>query len=210
MFARFGWLLILLGWLPCVCGGEPAPERGHKPSKSARFAELTAEQEQQALEFLRQHNPELADLIGHLQVAAPKEYQRALRDVGRVRERLSQVQKGDPDHYDLELKAWVLQSRIHLAVARLAMNDSPQLRAELRDLVAQQADLKLAMLHAERDRQAERLKKLDDQIQRLQDQRTEFVEKQLQSLTKSSQNLAPRAKTARPKPAPASPVAAPR
>ncbi len=200
---RFGWTLLLLGWLPWACGAESPAARGPKPVKPPRPAELTADDERQALEFLRQHNPDLADLISHLQIAAPKEYQRALRDVGRVRERLSQVQEGDPDHYDFELKAWVLQSRIHLAVARLAMSDSPQLRAELRELLTQQMAHKRAMLQAERDRQADRLRKLDDQIQRLQEQSAELVDKQLQSLTRSSQNLASRAKTGRSKPAPA-------
>ena len=166
-------------------GANPTP----KKEKSKTPVAVTAEQEAEVMQFLRQHHSELAELLGHLQLSRPADYTRAIRDIWHARERLRQFEKGDGDRYELELQSWVLQSKIQLLVARLAMSDSPALRDELRQLLADQFDLKLRLSRIERDRTAERLRKLDEQLQRLADNRGEVLEKEFLSLTKSSEKL---------------------
>ena len=136
------------------------------------------------MQFLRQHHTELAELLGHLQLSRPADYTRAIRDIWHARERLRQFEKGDGDRYELELQSWVIQSKIQLLVARLAMSDSESLRDELRRLLADQFDLKLRLSQIERDRTAERLQKLDEQLRRLADSRAELLEKEFLSLTR--------------------------
>jgi hypothetical protein len=149
------------------------------------------------LAFLNEHHPELVQVLSNLHSNSPHEYERAIRDLARVRERLLQVKEGDPQRHDLDLQAWVVQSRIHLVVARLAMGDSPALRDELRGLLKQQFDLKLEALRHDRQRQAERLRKLDEQIDRLAENADELVAKQMASLTKSSEAMAERIRDTR-------------
>lgn len=171
---------------------NPAPKKERAKPPLA----VTAQQEAEVLQFLRQHHTELAELLGHLQLSRPADYTRAIRDIWHARERLRQFEKGDGERYELELQSWVVQSKIQLLVARLAMSDSESLRDELRSLLADQFDLKLRFSQVERDRTAERLQKLDEQLRRLADSRAELLEKEFLSLTKSSERLKARRKDA--------------
>lgn len=171
---------------------NPAPKKERAKPPLA----VTAQQEAEVLQFLRQHHTELAELLGHLQLSRPADYTRAIRDIWHARERLRQFEKGDGERYELELQSWVVQSKIQLLVARLAMSDSESLRDELRSLLADQFDLKLRFSQVERDRTAERLQKLDEQLRRLADSRAELLEKEFLSLTKSSERLKARRKNA--------------
>lgn len=170
----------------------PSPASPVKPA-ARHGADLSPQREAQVLAFVAQHHPELAELLGPLRGAHPKEYQRALRDLARVQDRLGEIRRGDGSGYETELKAWVLHSRIELLLAKLTMNDGPELREELKRLLNEQAAVRLALLQRERMKVAERLAKLDEQTAELQDQREEYVQRQFTALTKSCQKL--RAKT---------------
>jgi phytoene dehydrogenase-like protein len=181
-----GLLFAAVSVLPAAdAGPNPAPKK-EKPKAAAA---VTAQQEAEVMQFLRQHHTELAELLGHLQLSRPADYTRAVRDLWHARERLRQFEKGDGDRYELELQSWVVESKIQLLVARLAMSDSPALRDELHRLLADQLDLKVRSLQIERDRTAERLRKLDEQLQRFAGNRAEVLEKEFSSLTKSSERL---------------------
>ncbi len=173
-------------------GSNPAPKKERAKPPVA----VTAQQEAEVLQFLRQHHTELAELLGHLQLSRPADYTRAIRDIGHARERLRQFEKGDGARYELELQSWVIESKIQLLVARLVMSDSESLRDELRRLLADQFELKLRLSQIERDRTAERLQKLDEQLRRLADNRAELLEKEFLSLTKSSERLKAKRKDA--------------
>jgi hypothetical protein len=180
---------LLFAAVALLSGAESEPRPASKKEKAKAPAAVTAQQEAEVMQFLRQHHTELAALLSHLQTSRPADYTRAIRDLWHARERLRQFEKGDGQRYELELQAWVVQSKIQLVVARLAMSDSETLRDELRRLLAEQFDLKARSAHVERERTAERLKKLDEQLQRLADHRAEMLEKEFLSLTKSSEKL---------------------
>lgn len=186
-------LFVLVGLLLTSVSASMAADSGLVPAAKKDRAKtplaVTAEQEAEVLAFLRQHHTELADLLGHLQRNRPAEYARAVRDIWHASERLRQVEKGDSDRYELELQSWVIQSKIQLLAARLAMNDSPVLRQELRQLLADQFDLKVRLAQIDRERTAERLRKLDEQLQRLTDQRVEILDREFLAVTKSSERL---------------------
>ena len=174
----------------------PAKSSPAKPAPGKPAARAFSDQEAAVVEFLREHHPELAELLVPLRLNRPKDYQRAIRDLAKACERLSNIQEEDDEQYEAELQSWVVKSRIHLVVARLSMNDSGELRDELRKLLQEQMDVRLQLLRIERDRQAARLAKLDEQIRELANTRHAHVEKQLQSLTKSSQKVGTRIKQA--------------
>lgn len=195
--SRFTMALgLLVAAVAVLTAADARPNPAPKKERAKPPLAVTAQQEAEVLQFLRQHHTELAELLGHLQLSRPADYTRAIRDIWHARERLRQFEKGDGERYELELQSWVVQSKIQLLVARLAMSDSESLRDELRSLLADQFDLKLRFSQVERDRTAERLQKLDEQLRRLADSRAELLEKEFLSLTKSSERLKARRKNA--------------
>ena len=73
----------------------------------------------EAIEFARTHYPDLADLMQRLQQRSPAEFQKAVRDVERVRLRIERMKDDSPRRAE-ELERWTLRSRIQVESARLA------------------------------------------------------------------------------------------
>ena len=147
---------------------------------------LDAGQEASAVAFVRENHAELASLLDNLKESRPKEYQKAVRDLARVRERLAQMKANNGARYDLELAVWKTESRIQLLAARLHMSDSQELRDQIRQAINERFDLKLAVLKLERDMFRDKADKAEAQIQKLDQQRSDIVEKQVQALAKPS------------------------
>jgi hypothetical protein len=169
-----GWLLIG-GVMFCSClqtsalvaqtKAKPAGQgrtNVRKPSTPAPV--VTPEREAAALTFVRRHHPRLAELLIHLEEQDKRQYQRAVRDLFRTSERLAQLQERDPSRYSLELRVWKIRSRIQLYSAQLAMQDDPQIRQQLKNALLEQGELQREVLENERQRIAERLKKIDQQL----------------------------------------------
>jgi len=157
-----------------------------KSSGNATKPVITAEREAAAMAFVKEHHPELADIVNHLKESSPKEFERAMRDLSRASERLSQIRQRDEEAYELELKIWQARSRAQLLNARLQMSDDEDLRKQLRDALTEEYDLRLQILSRDRDRFAERVKSLDQQIDRLTRWRDEGIEGQYQQMTKGA------------------------
>ena len=147
---------------------------------------LDAGQEASAVAFVRENHAELASLLDNLKESRPKEYQKAVRDLARVRERLAQMKANNGARYDLELSVWKTESRIQLLAARLHMSDSQELRDQIRQAINERFDLKLAVLKLERDMFRDKADKAEAQIQKLDQQRSDMIEKQMQALAKPS------------------------
>lgn len=152
-----------------------------KPGKSKPSQGDAAEAD--VLEFVREHHPELADLLSQLKENHPKEYQKAVQDLSRVRQRLHAMKKNDNSRYDLELAVWKAETRVQLLAARLQMGSTTELREQLRAALNEQMDLRLTVLKHERDQAKDRIGKLDAQIKKLDNERSETVDRQLQALT---------------------------
>jgi hypothetical protein len=178
-----------------------------KPGVQASGAKpllITPEREAAAMTFVRQHHAELSELLIYLKESAPREYERAVRDLFRASERLAQIQERDSAAYELELNLWKARSRAQLISARLQMADDPQLRDELRAALTDEYDLRVRVLKYDRERLADRLRNLDEQIGRLEARRAEFIENQWQGFFRARAKGKPpaRAKGVRNKQAP--------
>jgi len=185
--------------------GEPQPMSrkvaqaagGAKAKKAAAAADMvvTPEREAAVLKFVQQNHPELSTLLESLKTKNEKEYQRAIRDLFRVTERLAQFHGRDNERYDVELRLWQAQSRLDLLAARLKMSDSDELRAQVRQSLEEVFSMRQALLRLERLRAADRVQKLDEQIATLDKSRDEFLDRQMQMLTsRSSKKEAPNKK----------------
>lgn len=179
------WLVLASAAL--AAESQPSGKPGREKTKAS--VRVTAEQEAEVLQFLKQHHAELADLLQHLRPGHPTDYDRAIRDVWRALDRLRQVKKGDGARYELELQSWVIQSKIELLAARLALDDRPALHDELRALLVERLDLRVRTIQSERQRAAERLRRADEQLQRLTDKRADILERELATVTSSTERL---------------------
>jgi len=148
---------------------------------------LTPAREAAATAFVRKNHPELEELLIYLKEKRDADYRRAVFDLYRTSERLALYQdRGDTERYKLELKHWQSQSRMQLIVARLKMGNNDELRSELKATLAEKMDLRAAILQRDRDKLAERMKRLDEQIHQLTQDRDSEIDRQVRLLTRSS------------------------
>lgn len=196
-------LLAILAWAPA--GGLTAQDAARSPEKAKAKKEATArrelatklpaEREQAARKFAEEHHPELAKLLKQLRENAPKEYVEAISELDRARDRLEKLRERQPDRYEAELQEWKLTSRIRLTLARMAMNEDPQLEAELRSMVRERQELRLQLLRAERDRIEKRLEKIRSTLAEHDGAPDEAVERELANLKKGVSATQARART---------------
>lgn len=188
-------LLILA--LPLLAQDASAPRAGNKnAAKEDRQPGFTPEREAAALSFVRQHHPELGDLLAQLKPGNRREYQRAINELFFASEKLTQTQERDPLKYDLDLQAWKIDSRIRLLAARIAMSDNDLLEAELKELLVEKVDVQLALQLLERERVSSRLEKLDATIERLRKQRENEAQKSLSKIRQDLEKSRPAKKPA--------------
>lgn len=147
---------------------------------------ITPGREAAVMTFVQENHPDLEALLVYLKRNRPADYAKAIRELFNVSERLARVQEQDENRYELELAQWKLQSRIRLLVARLRMEQSDELRRQLREALSQQVEVQIKILQGQRDRLADRLERLDAKLERLGENRQEEVEAQFKSLTSAA------------------------
>lgn len=147
---------------------------------------FTTEREAAVMAFVQQNHAELKELLTYLRENRRKDYERAIRDLSRESERIGQFKDRDAKQYDLEVKAWTIKSRIQLLTAQMVMGDKDEIRSQLKSLLNEQLDVRLALMKRERERVQERLAKMESEISRLENGRQKILENQLQVLTKSA------------------------
>lgn len=144
---------------PIASSTSAAPVRAVEPGPAA--ADPTAA----AVAFAVAHHPELVPLLERLRTEEPAEFAAAVADLDRTRERLAKLRDRHPERHEAALDEWKLSSRIRLVLARLATNPSAESEEELRQLVGQRAEARLAPLRAERERITARLEKIAAQLE---------------------------------------------
>ena len=187
---------LLLGVSAAGAYQQEDKKTGNKPAKNAKEqsknakdqakAPPTAEQEAEALRFVREHHPQLADLLSQLKSSNTAQYQQAIRDLHRAATTLGETQKNDPKKYELDLKAWEVSSKIQVLAARYIMTPSPELENEIKAKLLEQIDIKLEQQKFDRERTAKRLERLDAVIAKTQESRQQEADKALEKLTRST------------------------
>ena len=155
--------------------------------------EVTPEREAAADTFARLHHPELADLLSRLRASRHGAYDNAVRQLFRDSERLAKLKGRDPQRYELELETWKIGSRIQLATARLAMEDTPELRAELTTLLRSKLEIRTQLVQLDRDKTAARLERLDTDLSELRRDPEGQVAQDLERLLKAGRTRAAQA-----------------
>lgn len=210
------WLILCMCALACegvatfgVRADDSKPNKSGKPTKPTdpkpkstsqdRDKEEVSTRESAALEFARRHHPELAALLEQLKTNVPKEYEAAITDLDRSRQRLERSHEKTPEQYDLELADWKINSRIRLLVARLTMGADEAFKDELRAAVKERREIRTQRLSAEQQRLKQRLEKVTEQLAQQHSVGDEQIERELTSLlnsTSTSSSKATRSSTA--------------
>lgn len=164
------------------------PSEGNAPKTkkdtNKKEVAVTPEREAAVQAFVEEHHPELAELLKHLKGQKNvRQYERAIRDLYAVSERLSGLQKVDSQRYEPELKAWKLKSRIQLLSARLTMGEDQELKQELKAALARQYDVRRELLAMEQQRLRARLQKIEQDLSDYDARRDATLEKQFEQLT---------------------------
>lgn len=162
----------------------PTPTK--KEARSRSPLAVTPEREAAVATFVERNHPELLDLLLYLKSSQSDEYERAVREIFRTTERLAQIRERDRELYDLEVAAWQAQSRVQLLAAKVQMDSSAELAAQLREALKSQSAARLALLKYDRQRTADRLAKLDSDIARAQTDQGDLIDRQLKFLTRAA------------------------
>jgi hypothetical protein len=166
---------------------KPAEKDASKKAAKTRSPiSVTPEREAAVRTFVERNHPELSGLLAHLKEHQPKEYERAVRELHRVTERLAGVRERDSAQYDLEIKLWTAQSQVQLLAARLKMGQSEELKDQLRQALGAQADAKVDLLKHEKSRVAGRLSKIERDLAHFEGERQQVIEKQLEVLARGA------------------------
>ena len=190
-----GWLVlvaVMMGcYVPSVTIAQDARSANNKSSQNEQREKL-------ALDFVRRHHPPLQQVLIYLKENHRSQYEKAIYDLERTRNRLAQFKKRSPERYQLELKEWQVKSEIQLISARLATEDTQHLRSELAKAVSKQVNLRISILQWERESSTKRLQRLElslEQLQQKRDQEIERLTNQLFAKVKRMNRTTPAKKT---------------
>jgi hypothetical protein len=183
--------------LPLLAQDGGTPRAPARSTASDRQPAFTPEREAAALSFVKQHHSELGELLTQLRANNRPEYRRAINELFLASERLAAYKDRDPLKYELDLRAWKIDSRVRLLAARLAMTENDLLQAELKDLLLEKVDIQLEQQLLDRQRVAARLERLDTTIDRLRNQREDEAQKALAKVMQEVQKSRPAKKPAR-------------
>lgn len=136
-----------------------------KPAVQKTIAvKLTTDQEESALRFAKQHHPELARLLEQLRRKSSVEFKRGIREVHLAALRLDRFKEKQPARFKSELQTWKADSEIRLLSAKWIVSSDKKLEKQIQTLLRKRQELRIEKLTTERERLAQRLKQLDDQI----------------------------------------------
>lgn len=203
-------------WLTVAVAQEKAPRADDAGDKSAEkksgpkakgpftspaMPAFTPAREAAAMAFVREHHPEVADLLENLRSSRPEQYRRAARELFRASERVSQWKERDAARYELELAAWKINSRIQLLLARSSMSPDVDVEEELKKLITERVETRLAIRKLDREQLSKRLALAEADIERLSKEKDATVERQLkqmqQNIKANRQRVRPGGKNAR-------------
>ncbi|RUL89365.1 hypothetical protein [Tautonia sociabilis] len=182
--------LVVLAIVSVPIPGSPAQEPTRPSGSTPGDGEEPPDaREKMALEFVRQHHPELAGLLAPLKTMDRGAYDAAIRELSRTRENLDRQRRRDPERAGLVLSSWKATSRVDLITARLISKPDDKRERELREAIAEQLAAQLALQKYDRARLQERLEQLDQQIQRLERRGDATIESRFDAAMKKVQRV---------------------
>jgi hypothetical protein len=148
-----------------------------RPMRSADADEAT-------LEFVREHQPELAKLLEFLKSKQSDDYREAMAESAKVRQRLQSIKGRDAELYEVELAIWKNAAQLRLLAASLSVKSkkvSDADRARLKELITRENELTIKRLELDKARAESRLAQLSQQLTKRQEQTDNVIAKGLKT-----------------------------
>ncbi len=162
---------------------DPASDanRAKQVNRQDAKSELDEQAEKAVFEFVKEHQPEMADLLTFLKKKKSKDYHEAMRESRKVRERLMSIKDRDPEMYTVELAVWKNSAQIRLLAAAASAKGKlgEEDRAKLEELIKHENELNIQRLTLEKARLESRLQQLSQQLSRREEQADSVVTKSL-------------------------------
>ena len=137
--------------------------KSRKRNRDANPMALTPSRKAAALEFARQHHPELASLLKGLEKRNSRAFRRAMTQLYKTSERLAHSkERFSSERFELELAAWKDDSRLRLLAARSALSKKKdaKLERELDEVLAHRVEIRIQLMRLEKRRMEQRAAKL--------------------------------------------------
>ena len=168
------WFCLLLIVLALFATSGAVQAQGTESTEKAELAksetdkkknaEVTDEDRERVIAFAKEHHPELAGLLEQLKKSRPNEFNKAVRELRQQISVLDRVRERSPAKYSEQLASWKRDSQIRLLMARWAKKNDPAIEKEIRALLKERREARLAQLKADRERVNQQQRKLDEQL----------------------------------------------
>ncbi len=173
--------------------------KAQEPKSASASDALNSEIEQATLEFVREHQPELAKLLEFLKDRKAKEYREAINESYKVRNRLRGIKDRDAELYEVELNLWKNAAQLRLLAASVAVRSkekslSDDNRDQLRKLLERENELTIQRLKIEKNRAEARLTQVSQQLSKRQEQSESYINKGLKSWENRIEKSKPKSK----------------
>jgi len=163
-----------------------SPKTDGKTADKKSRADVSETDLTAAMGFASEHHPELAGLLEQLRKSRPHEFQRAVRELNQQIRTLEKLREGNPTRYAHQLELWKGDSQIRVLVAKWSRTQDDALEQEIRVLLQQRRDMKLAQLKVDQQRLTEQMQKVEKQIAAVSDSQLEREWEQLAKKTNAS------------------------
>lgn len=157
-----------------------------EPSGNASPKELQesrkSRNDREVLAFVGQHQPRLLELMNFLKKKQPAQYEQALKEMTRSKQRLEGWAKRDQEMYAIELELWQTRSQLRLLAAEISVAKDEKkgaLERRLAKLVEKEIGQNLSRLSLQQARLKKQLGQLDRQIEQHRTERDEMVARSL-------------------------------
>lgn len=172
-------------------GGGP---RNGPPGEADRpHPPLTAEQREQALEVLRDVNPDLAERITQALQDNPERARRVIQRFGPRLLELAELRKSDPVLYQLKVtdqrynfETFKLVRQIH--EARIENDDTrvERLTDRLREHLLKHFDVRMKLREHELAMLEKRIRELREELKDRHERKTQLIDQQIQTMTRDN------------------------
>jgi len=171
---------------PAEAPNSAVLESRDKTSDKKLRPELSDAEVDATLKFAAVHHPELSRLLEHLRKSRPHEFQRATRELNQQIQILHRLQEKNSPRYSQQLELWKTDSQIRVLVAKWSRTKDRDLELEIRELLQQRRDMKLAQLKVEQLRLTGQLQKVEKQIASFEESSDPEIEREWEQLAKKT------------------------
>lgn len=163
-----------------------APKIVDKSGEKKLRTELSESDLVATMAFASEHHPELARLLEHLRKSRPHEFQRAARELNQQIVMLEKLREKNPARYEHQLQLWKNDSQIRVLVAKWSLSKDEAIEQQIRQLLQQRRDTKVAQLKAEQKRLVEQLQKVEKQLKTISEMPDSQIDREWEQLAKKT------------------------